>query len=207
MVPVASPLGELLALGQLGLRGAARVLLGEDVAVAADLHGQALGQGVDDRHADAVQAAGDLVAAAVAELAAGVQDGEHDFDRRAALLLHDRHGMPRPLSTTVTELSGWIVTDDLGAEAGERLVDGVVDDLVDEVVQAHHAGRADVHARALANRLEALEDGDVLRVVARGAAAHRRVVDAALAGALFRAVAACCQWPSDDVRTPRIPGR
>ena len=45
-------------------------------------------------------------------------------------------GMPRPLSMTVTELSGWIVTDDLGAVAGERLVDGVVDDLVDEVVQA-----------------------------------------------------------------------
>ena len=56
---------------------------------------------------------------------------------------------------------------DLGAEAGERLVDGVVDDLVDEVVQAHHAGRADVHARALADRLEAFEDRDVLRVVAR----------------------------------------
>ena len=79
----------------------------------------------------------------------------------------------------MTELSGWIVTDDLGAEAGERLVDGVVDDLVDEVVQAHHAGRADVHARALADRLEALEDGDVLRVVAGGAARHRRVVHAA----------------------------
>ena len=75
-------------------------------------------------------------------------------------------GMPRPSSTTVTELSGWIVTVDLGAEAGERLVDGVVDDLVDEVVQAAHAGRADVHAGPLADGLEALEDGDVLRVVA-----------------------------------------
>ena len=40
------------------------------------------GQRVDDRDADAVQAAGDLVAAA-AELAAGVQHGEHHLDRRA----------------------------------------------------------------------------------------------------------------------------
>ena len=56
---------------------------------------------------------------------------------------------------------------DARAVAGERLVDRVVDDLVDEVVQAAHAGRADVHAGALADRLEALEDGDVLGVVAR----------------------------------------
>ena len=115
-------------------------------------------------------------------------------------------GMPRPSSTTVTELSGWIVTDDLGAEAGERLVDGVVDDLVDEVVQAQHAGRADVHAGALADRLEALEDRDVLRVVAGGAAVIDGSLTPPLPGALLRAVAACGQWPSDDVRTPRNPG-
>ena len=41
-----------------------------------------LRQRVDDRDADAVEAAGDLVAATVAELAAGVQDGEHDLDGR-----------------------------------------------------------------------------------------------------------------------------
>ena len=74
--------------------------------------------------------------------------------------------MPRPSSTTVTELSGWIVTSTVVAVAGQGLVDGVVDDLVDEVVQAAHAGRADVHAGALADGLEALEDGDVLGVVA-----------------------------------------
>ena len=73
--------------------------------------------------------------------------------------------MPRPSSATVTESSGWIVTSTVVAEAGERLVDRVVDDLVDEVVQAALAGRADVHAGALADRLEALEDRDVLRVV------------------------------------------
>ena len=74
--------------------------------------------------------------------------------------------MPRPSSTTVTELSGWIVTSTLDAVAGQRLVDRVVDDLVDEVVQPADAGRADVHAGPLADRLEALEDGDVLGVVA-----------------------------------------
>ena len=52
--------------------------------------------------------------------------------------------------------------------AGERLVDGVVDHLVDEVVEAARAGRADVHAGSLADRLEALEDGDVLGAVGLG---------------------------------------
>ena len=74
------------------LRRAALVLLRPDVAVAADLDDQRLAERVDDRDADAVQAAGDLVAAAVAELAAGVQDGEHDLDGRPALLLHDPDG-------------------------------------------------------------------------------------------------------------------
>ena len=72
-----------LALGEVVLRRAALVLLAPDVALAADLDDQRLAERVDDRDADAVQAAGDLVAAAVAELAAGVQDGEHDLDGRA----------------------------------------------------------------------------------------------------------------------------
>ena len=52
-----------------------------DLAVAAHLDPAPLGERVDDRGADAVQTAGDLVAAA-AELAAGVQDGHDDFQRR-----------------------------------------------------------------------------------------------------------------------------
>ena len=60
--------------------------------------------------------------------------------------------------------------DDLDAVAvaGDRLVDGVVDDLVDEVMETARAGRADVHAGALANRLQPLEDGDVLGAVGAG---------------------------------------
>ena len=46
------------------------------------------------------------------------------------------------------------------AVAGQRLVDGVVDDLPDQVVQAALAGGTDVHARPLADRLETLEDLD-----------------------------------------------
>ena len=45
---------------------------------------------------------------------------------------------------------------------GECLVDRVVDHLVDEVMEAARARRADVHARAQPDRLETLENGDVL---------------------------------------------
>ncbi len=119
-----------------------------------------------------MQPPGDLVAATLSELAAGVQHGEHDFDRRLALFLHFRHRYAAPV---VEDRDGVVRVDrhgDFGGESGEGLVHGVVDDLVDEVVQPHRSGRADVHARALAHRLQPLEDGDVLGVVAGGAARH-----------------------------------
>src|SRR5262249_40483406 len=47
------------------------------------------------------------------------------------------------------------------------LVDRVVDDLPQEVVQPRGIDAADVHARPAPHRLEALEDQDVLRGVAR----------------------------------------
>ena len=112
-----------------------------------------------------MQTARDLVAATLAELAAGVQDGQHDLDGRALLLLHDRD---RDAAAVVDDRHRVVGVDrdlDARAVARQRLVDRVVDDLVDEVVQPARAGRADVHARALADGLEALENGDVLGVI------------------------------------------
>ena len=43
---------------------------------------------------------------------------------------------------------------------GHRLVDGVVDDLPDQVVQTALAGGADVHARTFADGLQTFENGD-----------------------------------------------
>ena len=110
-----------------------------------------------------MQTARHLVAVVV-ELAAGVQDGQHDFggglaagvliDRNAAAVVDDRDG--------VVDVDRDV---DLVAVAGERLVDRVVDDLVDEMVQPGSAGRADVHRGTLADRLEAFEDLDLVRAV------------------------------------------
>ena len=134
-------------------------------AVDIDVELEPFGQRVDDRDADAVQAAGHLVAGA-AELAAGVQHGEHDLGRRLVVLRHDAHGDAAPVVDHDHRVVGLDRDGDAVGIAGEGLVDRVVDDLVDEVVEAARPGGADVHAGTLADRVEALEDGDVLGVVA-----------------------------------------
>ena len=94
------------------------------------------------------------------ELPARVQDGHDDLDRGPLL---DRVHVDRDATAVVLDPDAAVVQQgdaDRVAVAGQRLVDGVVDDLPDHVVQAALTGGADVHAGALADRLEALENGD-----------------------------------------------
>ena len=151
---------------EIGDRLAALVGLRVDVAVAADLDVEPLGQRVHDRHADAVQAARHLVAVVV-ELAAGVQDGQHDLGGRLAALVHVDRNAAAVVDDgdRVVEVNADV---DLVAVPGQRFVDRVVDDLVDQVMQTLRPGRADVHGRALAHGLEALEDLDLVGAVIVG---------------------------------------
>ena len=131
-----------------------------DLPVAADLDREPLGERVHDRDADAVQAAGDLVALA-AELAAGVQLRQDDRDGGQSLIRHhvDRDARAVvPDGDRVVRVEGHL---DEVRPAGEGLVDRVVDHLEDEVMEASRARRADVHARPQPDRLEALQNGDV----------------------------------------------
>ena len=103
--------------------------------------------------------------AVVVELAAGVEHGEHDFCGRLPALVQ----VGRNAAAVVDDGDGAVdVNGDvhLVAETSERLVDGVVDDFIDEVMQAGRPGRADVHCRAQAHRLEAFEDFDLVGAVA-----------------------------------------
>jgi hypothetical protein len=129
-------------------------------AVAHHLDLEAVGQGVGHRHADAVQAAGEAVGrvfVGLVELAAGVQAGEHHLDGGHAL---DRVDLDRDAAAVVAHAHRAVGVQgdgDLAAEAGHRLVGGVVDDFLDDVQRVLGAG---VHARPLLDGLEALEDGD-----------------------------------------------
>ena len=153
-----------------GHRHAARVLLEIDAAVAADLGGEPFAQGVDAGHADAVQPAGDLVRVVV-ELAAGVEHRHDDLERRLAGGLVDVHGDAAAVVGDGAAPVGAERDLDVLAAAGERLVNGVGHDLLDEVVQPARAGVADVHGGPLADGLDVAEDADLSGVVAvRGAA-------------------------------------
>src|SRR5690606_37745001 len=121
------------------------------------------GQGVHHGDTDTVQTAGDGVGIGV-ELAAGVELGEDDLDSGDAGGVHtdgDTATVVDDLDTAVGEEGDL----HLRCVSGHGLVDGVVDDLPDQVVQATLSGGTDVHTGALAHRLETLEDGDGRRTV------------------------------------------
>ncbi len=144
----------------LGRRLASSELLAVDLPVASDLGDEPFGQGIDDRDADAVEAAGHLVAVP-AELSPGVKLRQDDCESREPLLGDDvdrdaRAGVAH--GHRVVRMNGDV---DPVVAPRESLVDGVVDDLVDEVVQAPGPGRSDVHPGPQPNGLEALENGDV----------------------------------------------
>ena len=136
------------------------------VAVAAHVDGEPLGAGVDNGCTYAVEAAGHLVAGVLAaELAAGVQDGVDDGDGGQAGVGLDVHG---DAAAVVGDLDDVILQDldlDVVTVTGQCLVDGVVHDLVDQMMQAPLAGGADIHAGALAHGLQTLQDLDLAGVI------------------------------------------
>ena len=106
-----------------------------------------------------METAGDLIPAA-AELAAGVEDSKHHLQSGFTGLGLD---VNRDAPAVVGYSDGVARVDghgDVGAVTGQGLVDGVVHNLIYQVVQAGLRGGADIHARPLAHRLQALQDLD-----------------------------------------------
>jgi hypothetical protein len=172
------------------------------VAVAPDRQFEQLRQCVHDRHAHPVETARDLVSAALAKFSSGVEGGEHHLDRGPLLLLVKVNRDPAPVVGDGDRVVRVDEDLDVVALAGERLVDGVVHHLVDQVVQAARPRGSDVHPGTLAHGLEALEDRDVLRPVAgRGALP---LLALALVALLWQAVPSGC-WIYMQRPRPRVP--
>src|SRR5439155_14166467 len=101
-------------------------------------------QGIDERDANPVQTTGNGVALLV-ELAARVQHGEHHFDGGLLLRLVNVDGNAAAI---VDHGDGVVDVDgdfDVLAVAREGFVDRVVDNFVDEMVQAALARVTDIH--------------------------------------------------------------
>ncbi len=97
-----------------------------------------------------MQAAGYLVAA-LAELRAGVQDRHHDFDCRKFLFRVD---VDRNAASVILHRARPVLKQDdanVAGISGQRLVDGVVDGLVHELMETALRRVTDIHARALAH--------------------------------------------------------
>jgi hypothetical protein len=154
-----------------------------DLALGLDADLEPLGEEVHAGDAHAVQAAGDLVGP-VAELAAGVQLGEDDFQRVLALELRVRVRTHGNAAAVVLHAEGAIHVDDhldVRAVPRQGLVHRVVHDLVHELVEPVGHGVADVHAGALPDRFAALELGDAVSPILHG----RRGDRCAGSGGLF----------------------
>ena len=144
------------------LHGRCRLALLEPLlplrAVALDGGDQLLRQRVDDAGADAVEAAGGLVVALL-ELPAGV---EHREDHLERALLRLRVLVHRDAAPVVRDGDGGAVGvkrhRDVRCVAVHRLVDGVVEDLPDEMVQPGGRRRRRCTCRDACGRARALRE-------------------------------------------------
>src|SRR5260370_25946024 len=105
-------------------------------------------KGGNHRQPDTVGAAGDFVSRRV-EFPAGMKRGQYDLGRCDFLAVHDN---VVNWDTTADINNGDRVIDgdgddDLGGETGQRFVDCVVDDFVEQMLQANITPATDVHRR------------------------------------------------------------
>ncbi len=129
-------------------------------AVAPDGDVQLLGQGVDHRDADAVQAARGLIGLA-RELAARVQHGHDHFQRRLARVLGVR--VDGDAAAVVADRQEAVCVQIDGDQLGvlcDGLVHRVVEDFGEQMVEGALVGAADIHAGALADGLQPLQHLD-----------------------------------------------
>ena len=130
------------------------------VALAVHLGNHAGRQRVHHGDTHAVQTTGDRVAAA-AELTASVQHGHDNLNGGLVLggvLIHGDTAAVVLHADGAVSLNGHV---NFGGVAGERLIDRVIYNLVDQVVQTALSGRANVHAGALTNRFQTFQHGNI----------------------------------------------
>ena len=135
------------------------------LAAAPDRQPQINRKRVHDRNAHAVQTARHLVGILV-EFSTRMELGHDDLRRRHALFFMD---LDRDAAAIVNHRHRTIgIQRDLNlvAISGQRFINGVIHDFADHMMQPRAViGITNIHARALANRIEAFEDLDRIRAI------------------------------------------
>ena len=119
-----------------------------------------------------MEAAGNLVAAS-AELAAGMEDGVNDLQSGLAGLGLDVHGDAAAVVHHGDGITLVDLDDDVGAVARQGLVDGVVHDLIHQMVEAGGRSGADIHTGTLSDGFQTFQNLNFRCVILVGGV-HRR---------------------------------
>jgi hypothetical protein len=126
---------------------------------------KASGESVDDRATDTVKSTGHGVTAA-AELSPGVENSEDNLNRRLTLCGVNIDGNS---STIVNDTNSAVLQNgylDVVAIPCEGFINGVIDDLIDQVVQSAGTGRTDIHSGTFAYGFETFENLNLACTVA-----------------------------------------
>src|SRR5699024_4377085 len=121
-----------------------------NLSVVADIHFQPHGQRIDDGGSHTVQTAGYLVSSS-AELAAGMKDGKHHLHGRNPFFLVDSHRNSPPV---IPDSDGVIFVDiylNGIAVARQGLINGIIYNLIYQMVKALGGSASDVHTRPFAH--------------------------------------------------------
>ena len=132
-----------------------------DLSAGTDFDRQPFGQGIYDRSAYAVQAARYFIASA-AEFSAGMQNGEYDFHRVHARLVIDTCRNTAPV---IRNRNGFIFIDghfDVRAETGQRFIDGVIHNFIDQMVESSGRSRADIHTGTLSDCFQTFQNLNII---------------------------------------------
>jgi len=138
-----------------------------DLPVPPDLQLYKLGQGVDDRKADAMKSSGDLVRPII-EFPSRMELHHDHFHGGPFLFLVEIDGDPPAIIShrdTVIEMN-----DDIDAMtvSGQGFIDAVVNQFMDEMMEPFDSGISDIHGRPLSYRGQPLQDLDMFRRILVG---------------------------------------
>ena len=87
-----------------------------------------------------------------------MQNGIDDLQRRSAGLGLDVHGDAPSVVGDGDGVAGVDGHGDVLTVAGKGLIDGIVHDLINQMVQTGNRGGADIHTGTLANRFQTLQN-------------------------------------------------
>ena len=120
---------------------------------------------VDALHSNSVKSAGNFVCVIV-ELSTRMKFSQYDFDSGAAIdfLIVALHRIDGHSASVVHNGAGSIDTqahENLRCKAGHRFVDGVVDTLINKVVQGAEPSSTDIHSWTFADCLKTFQNLDI----------------------------------------------